>query len=151
MKKFYVLGDSLVLGKNNQGEFLLKEVLPHYQLTIKGKIGATTFDVLSWLPYLNFSNYDGVILMIGTNDAAFKSEIVPFYFRKNLTEIIGKISKPIYFITPPYVDEKKRWERSNERLWTYCEVIKEFPVTIIDFYQALKKYTKLSKTSFRSL
>lgn len=149
--KILVLGDSLTIARNTKGCFYLADAFPQLDLTLVGKKGWGSQDVLTLLPTLAFENYDGVFLWIGINDAQFKSEVVPYYFRRNLQAIIQQIPKPLLIISPPCVDEKKQWERSNQRIGEYVTILASFQQPFFNFYDALLKrsdYPQLLKGAF---
>lgn len=148
--KILVLGDSLTIATDDDGKYYLQKAFPQLELTLVGEKGWGSEDILNILPTLSFTTYDGVFLWIGINDAQFKSEVVPYYFRKNLQAIVQQIPKPLVIISPPCVDEKKQWERSNQRIGEYVAILASLHQPFFNFYELLlkKDYPELLKGAF---
>ncbi|MDM5189082.1 SGNH/GDSL hydrolase family protein [Bacillus sp. DX4.1] len=105
----------------------LQDLFPEWKVVNAGVPGDNTFDalqrieedVLSYRPMF-------VTVFFGANDAAFHKVISLQEYRKNVKEIVRRISpEKVLLISPAPVDETRQYARTNAVLQEYAKVMEE--------------------------
>ncbi|WP_345239139.1 GDSL-type esterase/lipase family protein [Pontibacillus salipaludis] len=130
MRKMVCFGDSITAGHGFTQSPLtkqLQEELRDMVIVNRGVSGDTTEDgvkrferdVLAQSPSM-------VTILFGSNDGADHRKVPLEQFRNNLLHMIKRLEDTsVLLITPPAVDEEAQQKRTNEKLRSYANVVRE--------------------------
>lgn len=146
-------GDSLIASyeglKEPMLDHYLKQKSPH-EIINTGISGDNSDHLLARFQrdVLDFPEAEKVFILIGTNDLARGKQVPLGAFGQNIETMIRQLkfvwqSSDIFFISPPAVDERKQWRRSNQLVQRYTNYLEKIVNThncgFIDFYHAVEE------------
>ncbi|MBD5430713.1 SGNH/GDSL hydrolase family protein [Lactobacillus sp.] len=120
MQNIILYGDSILAGfQNGHPTNLVTDALqtnfPNYRILNQSIPGATTEEGLDFLSLrVTESNYEAVVLGLGTNDCSVRLGLSPGHYAANLDKLVDKIGRDkVILMGPSYTN----WKIAEDHSW----------------------------------